>query len=140
MIGAIVVKKKIRASFDCLNHRDLDGFLVNWAEETQFVYPGNIPVSGEFEGKEAVREWFQRFLDRFPGIVFALNSVCVKNTCALGLTNVVMAEWDIVLNDHEGQEIRNNGVSVVNLKRGKATLVRTYLLDLEVDRKAWGAN
>ena len=137
MIGAMIAKRKVRSSFACLNQRDIEGFLANWAEDAHFIHPGNISVSGEMEGKEAAREWFQKFLDRFPGVGFALNSVCVEKICAWGGTNVVAVDWDIVLTDHEGQEFRNRGITAINLKKGKATLVRNYLFDPEIDKRAW---
>ena len=138
MIGAIIAKRKARASFECLNRRDIEGFLADWSEDAHFIHPGDLPISGEMETKEAAREWFQKFLDQFPGIGFSLNSVCVQNICAFGGTNVVTAEWDIVLTDHQGQEWRNKGMTVINTKKGKVVLVRNYVFDLEVHKKAWG--
>ncbi len=138
MIGAIMAKRKIRSSFDCLNRRDLDAFMANWHEEGRLIHPGNLSISGEIEGKEAVREWFQRFLDRFPGLKFTLNNVCVQNIFALGGTNVVTVEWELVVTDEEGKEYRNSGVNVINLRGGKAVLVRDYIFDIELHRSAWG--
>ena len=138
MIGAIMARNKVRSSFECLNRRDIEAFLSNWAEDAHFLHPGTLSISGEMEGKEAIREWFQKFLDRFPGIGFSLNSVCVEKIFALGGTNVVTVEWDIVLSDHGGEEFRNTGLSMIKLEKGKAVLVRDYVFDLEVDKQAWG--
>jgi len=140
MIGAIMAKRKARASFECLNRRDIEGFLADWAEDAHMIHPGDVPgISGEMEGKEAAREWLQKFLDRFPGIAFSLTSVCVENIFAFGGTNMVIAEWDIVLNGHQGQEWRNRGITVSSVRKGKVMQVRNYIFDAEVHRQAWGA-
>lgn len=139
MIGAIIAKKKARASFQCLNRRDIDGFLADWAEDARFFHPGNVPaISGEMDNKEAARDWLQKFMDRFPSINMLINSVCVQNVFAFGRTNVVTVEWDIDLTDMQEQEWLNKGVTVINVKKGKAVLVRNYIFDLEVHNKAWG--
>jgi len=139
MIGAIMAKRKARDAFERLNRRDIEGFLADWADDAQLLHPGDTPgIGGEMEGKEAIREWFQKFMDHFPGIAFSLTGVCVQNLFALGGTNVVIAEWDIVLNGHQGQEWRNKGVTVMNLKKGRVTVARNYIFDIETHGKAWG--
>jgi ketosteroid isomerase-like protein len=137
MIGAIVARKKVRSAFDSLNKRDLKAFLANWADDARFIHPGTLPVSGEIKGKEAIRGWFEKFLERFPKVSFTLTSLCVQGICACGGTNTVAAEWDIALTDQKGQEFRNKGVSIIALKKAKAVLLRNYIFDAEVDRKAW---
>jgi ketosteroid isomerase-like protein len=137
MMGAIVARRKVRSAFDSLNKRDLNAFLANWADDAIFIHPGALPVSGEVKGKEAIRGWFQKFMDRFPKVNFTLTNVCVRRICACGGTNTVAAEWDIALTDQKGQEFRNKGVSLINLKRRKAILLRNYIFDAEIEKKAW---
>ena len=138
MIGAIIAKRKARSGFDSLSQHDLDAFLAHWAEEATFVYPGNLSVSGEMKGKEAIREWFQRFIDQFPLSSFTLKNICVQNIFALGGTNVLAVEWDVKLNNRDGEEFNNSGVTVISLKGRKAILVRDYIFDLELAKRAWG--
>jgi len=138
MIGAIIAKKKARTAFECLNRRDIDGFLAGWAEDAHFFHPGNVPgISGEMENKEAAREWLQKFMDRFPSMVMSVNSVCVQNLCPFCRNNMVMVEWDIDLRDVQDQEWQNKGITVISVAKGKVVLVRNYIFDLEVHDKAW---
>ena len=138
MIGAIIVKSKVRSAFACLNRRDLPGFLSGWAEDATFFYPGNISVSGKIEGKKTIQEWFRKYLDQFPKLNFTLKSVCVQNIFAFGGTNVVAVEWDLKLANREGKDFQNSGVTTISVKKGKVTLVRDYVFDTEVLKKAWG--
>ena len=138
MIGAIIAKKKARSGFDNLSLHDLDKFFADWSSGATFIYPGNLSVSGEFHGKEAIQEWFQRFIDQFPLSSFTLKNICVQNIFALGGTNVLAIEWDVRLNSRDGEEFNNSGVTVITLKGRKAILVRDYCFDLEVSKRAWG--
>ncbi len=138
MIGAIIAKSKVSSAFDALNRRDLPAFLSGWAENAIFFYPGNISVSGKMEGKKAIEGWFRKYLDQFPTLIFTLKNVCVQNIFAFGGTNVIAVEWDINLTNREGKDFQNSGVTIVNVKKGRVILVRDYIFDTEVLKKAWG--
>lgn len=137
MIGAIVAKRKARSAFDALNRRDIQAFLRDWSDEATFTYPGTLSVSGIFEGKAAVDDWFHRFMDRFPEISFTVNNVCVRSIFALGGTNVLMAQWDIALTNGDGKEFKNSGVTVITVKKGKVVEVRDYIFDMAQAQEAW---
>ncbi len=138
MIGAIIAKKKVRSAFAYLNQRDLSSFLANVAEDSTYVVAGNISVSGTIKGKKNIEEWWKKFMEQFPKANFTLKNVCVQNIFALGGTNVVAAEWDVVLTNREGADFQENGVSVVTIKKGKIVLASVYKLDTDIMRKAWG--
>jgi ketosteroid isomerase-like protein len=64
----LIAKSKATSSYDLLNARDIKKFLANWHDECTWCYPGNVSASGEFKGKKAVEDWFQKFLDQFEGV------------------------------------------------------------------------
>ena len=138
MIGAMIAKSKARSAFDCLNRRDFPAFLAAWAEDATFVYPSNVSVGGEIKGKKAVEEWFQRFREQYPKVNFTLKNVFVADVFAFGATNVVAVEWDIAVTNREGRDFQNSGVTTIQVKNGKATLVRDYIYDTETLKRAWG--
>ena len=138
MIGAIIVKSKVCSAFVSLNRRDLPAFLSGWAEDATFIYPGNISVSGKMQGKKAIQEWFRKYLDQFPKLNFTLKNVCVQNIFAFAGTNVVAVEWDLNLTNREGRDFQNSGVTIINVKKGRVVLVRDYIFDTEVLKRAWG--
>ena len=138
MIGAVIAKNKARSGFASLNRRELPAFLASWTEDATFIYPGNLSVSGKIEGKKAIEEWFARFFEQFPKINFTVKNVFVQNIFDLVGTNIVAVEWDINLTSREGKDFQNSGVTTINIKNGRATLVRDYIFDAETQRKAWG--
>jgi ketosteroid isomerase-like protein len=138
MIGAIIAKKLAPAGLDALNRRDLDAFMASWAENGTYVLPGDLSVSGVTKGKKAIRELFQKYLDTFPVINFTVLNVCVQNIFALGGTNVIAVEWKVNYKNRNGEEFENSGATIIHVKKGKIVLVREYLFDVELEKRAWG--
>ena len=138
MIGTLIAKSKIRSGFNRLSNHDIDTFLTDWAEDASFIYPGNISVSGEFSGKKAIEEWFTKFMEQFPQINFTIKHVCLQNICDMVGTNHIAVEWDVQLTNKDGKEIQNSGVTTLDLKMGKAILVRDYIFDSEKVKEGWG--
>ena len=140
MIGALVARKALAGAFDALNRHDLRKFMSSWRDDGVFVYPGEIPESGNFQGKTAVEGWFRRFFEQFPVIRFDIQDLCVRNMFDLAGTNVVAVHWNIQLTNREGRVGENSGVTVVSIKRGKVFYVKDFIFDLGDNfRRNWGA-
>jgi len=140
MIGALVAKKALADSFDALNRHDLPRFMAAWRDDGVFVYPGEIPESGTFQGKSAVEGWFRRFFEQFPTIQFDVRDICVRNIFDVAGNNVVAVHWNIQLTNREGRVGQNSGVTVVSIARGKVLLVKDFIFDLGGNfRRNWSA-
>ena len=92
MIGAFIAKMKIRSAFEALNQRNFPAFSAAWRDDCVFIYPGDIKVSGKFEGKVAIEKWFNNFLEQFPKINFTINAgfltfFAIKTFVASGSAN-----------------------------------------------------
>jgi len=138
MIGAIIIKNKVRAAFAALTRRDVSAFLSDWAEDAVFIYPSVVSAGGRIEGKEIIEKWFQNFLEHFPEVKMTPKHICVQNIFALSGTNVVAAELEVTGKNREGKSFQNEGVTVITTEKGKGVLVRDYVFDAEMLKKAWG--
>lgn len=130
MIGALIAKKAIAGAFEALNRHDLAKFMSAWRDDGVFIYPGEIPESGTFQGKSAVEGWFRNFLEQFPKIQFDIQDICVRNIFAFTGNNVVAVHWNIHLTNRNGREGQNSGVTVITAKGGKVFLVKDFIFDL----------
>jgi ketosteroid isomerase-like protein len=140
MIGALVAKKALADSFNALNRHDLPKFMTAWRDDGMFIYPGEIPESGTFQGKSAVEGWFRRFFDQFPTIQFDVRDICVRNIFDLAGNNVVVVHWNIRLTNRDGRVGQNSGVTVVSIQRGEVFLVKDFIFDLGDNfRRNWSA-
>jgi len=140
MIGALVAKKAIADAFNALNRHDLAKFMSAWRDDGVFIYPGEIPASGTFEGRSAVEGWFRNFFDQFPRIRFDVQDICVRNIFAFTGTNVVAVHWDLQLTNRDGRAGQNGGVTVIGIKGGKVVHVKDFIFDLGENFKLnWSA-
>jgi len=138
MIGTLIAKSKMRSGFNLLNQHRVDEFLKTWADDSTWIFPGNLSVSGESKGKKAVEAWFRKFMEQFPQITFTMKHICMQNIFDMTGTNHIAVEWDVSLKNRDGKEFHNSGVTTINIKMGKVVLGRDYISDLDTARKAWG--
>ncbi|ETW96567.1 MAG: hypothetical protein ETSY2_46160 [Candidatus Entotheonella gemina] len=139
MIGAFLAKRKITQSFEALSQHDLDTFLASWKDTAYFIYPGDISVSGTIHGKPAVKKWFQNMLDQYPKIGFNIKEIWVKNTFDFLGMNVIVVHWDSDFINVQGKNVLNSGMTIINIRWGKTTLVQDYLWNMGSEfREGWG--
>ena len=138
MIGALMVKKRGLKGFEALNQGNLAEFMEGWAENSVFIYPGDVKVSGTFEGKKEIEKWFKHMMEQYPERAFTIKNVYVRNICAFGATNGLAVEWEIDLKNKEGKEYKNFGVTIVDIKKGKAVSVRDYFRFTNYLKEGWG--
>ena len=125
MIGAILVKIGARRGWDAANRRDLDYLERYMAEDMVMEMPGRRPIGGRFVGRQACREANQRWMDSLASFEYRPIHIAVTNPLALGLTNTVLTEFELLETTHDGRTHRGRGVDVSELKRGKWVAGRT---------------
>ena len=102
-------------------------------------YPGDIEVSGQFEGRAAIEKWFKNLLEQFPRINFTIKNICLDNVLDFVGTNTVVAHWDLDVTNRDGKEIQNSGITVIKIKFGKVQYVKDFLFDTGPKwRTGWG--
>ena len=78
-------------------------------------------------------------MDQFPKIKFTLKNICVENIFDFVGTNVVTAHWDVDVTNRDGKNFQNSGVTIINIKFGKALLVTDFIFDTgDKFKTAWG--
>lgn len=139
MIGALIAKRSVRNAMEAMNRRDISGLLKSWAEDVVWMYPGQLTVSGKFEGKKAVKEWFENLMHQFPKVKFIIHSVSVSNVLDLVGNNTVAAHWDVDFTNKDGYQLKYSGVTMLTIKNGKVTHGYDYLFALDEHvRRGWG--
>jgi len=138
MIGAAIAKTLSRKAFDCLNKKDVEGFLAHWHDDAVFHYPGQLSVSGDIKGKDAIRTWFKNLFEHFPTISFKVNGIYVRDIFAMSPSNAVAVEFDVKATLADGSDYINNYVVLLRIKGGKTVDVREFTFDYETFRRGWG--
>ncbi len=138
MIGAIIGAKLVRSQYDRLNRGDIETFMAGIADDATFIYPSNVSVGGEIKGKKAIDEWFHKLMEHYSKISITLKNVFVANVLALGSTNVFAVEWNEIATNRDGKDFKFSGVTIIEVRRGKATRIQEYVYDTNILKKAWG--
>ncbi len=140
MIGAIIARQAVKTGFDALNDRNLDKFMNAWAEQSTWIYPGDISISGKFVGKNKVRKWFEHFQEQFPQMKFAIKHLGVGSIFALSGNNVVSAYWELELTNITGLKYQNTGVTLLTIKGAKVVKGEDFLFKCtgEDFARLWG--
>ncbi len=95
-------------------------------------------MSGEIKGKKAIEAWFAKVMEQLPRIDFTVKEVYISNIFALGATNSIAVEWDVIETNHEGKEFHNSGVTTIRVKGGKIVAVRDYISNTDILKEVWG--
>jgi ketosteroid isomerase-like protein len=138
MIGALIAKKVAQSGFSNLNKGNIEAFTNSWAEEAVFVYPPGVSASGTIRGRENIRKWFGKWMEQFPKRNFVLKNVCVKNIFDFIGSNVVSVEWKVNVTNKDGKDFGLDGVTTIDIRKGKAVRVCDYIADTAVWKEAWG--
>ena len=142
-----MLRKAIAGYFKALNRRDLRKFMSAWQDDGVFIYPGEIPASGTFNGKSAVGGWFRNFFDQFPSIKFDVKDICVHSLFSfIGWKFVAAVHWNIQVTNRSGRTSQNNGVTVISMTGLsmilglEVVMAKNFIFDLSENcKRDWGA-
>ena len=140
MIGALIARQAVKSGYNALNDRNLDKFMKAWSEQSIWIYPGNLSVSGKHVGRDKVKKWFMHFQEQFPQMKFKLKHLGVGSIFAFSGNNVISAYWDLDLTNKTGSKCQYNGVSVLEIKGGKVIKGEDFLFKSSGEdfSKMWG--
>lgn len=140
MVGALLVQREFCAIGAAFERRDADVLLRDWADDAVFEFGGAGGVSGHFEGKEAIRGWFDRWFTRMESLEMTIRRVAVARPWALGLSNTVMVEFVAEETSHDRVTTHTEGVTVYDVRRGRVVRARNYLFDEQSEIGVWGTD
>ena len=102
---------------------DAETIFDSFAEDATWLYPGSLPISGLWEGREAIINDFLggmgRYLDTSAPVVIGL-----VNAFADG--DQVLAEWTSKATAANGATYDNRCAAVFTVRDGKITSVKEY--------------
>ena len=104
---------------------DLATIRASFAPDVVWTYPGDLPLSGEWKGRETVVD---EFLGAVAGKLFAPGApVNITLTNALADGDQVFAEWTAQATARSGDAYANRCSAVFTVRDGAIVAVREYL-------------
>ena len=138
MLGTIIARHVSRKIFDHLNNGDMDAFLKTVSEDAVLEFPGNLSISGEYKGHQAIREWMEKVLGMYSEYKFTVNNVYMKDIFAFGPSNIAAVEFDLEATLQNGSPYKNSFVILIYIKGGKAVRSRQFPFDFDAVRESLG--
>lgn len=129
MVGAMLIKWGTRRHFALMNRKDVAALMRDWAGDGVFEFPGHTPVSGRHAGKRAIAAFYQQVFDQMAVIRFRVKRVAVTRPFAWGLTNTALCEWVVDVTSYDGITNHAGGVTVIDIRHGRALAARDYIFD-----------
>lgn len=132
MIYSMIVRKKVRSTFDEINVGNYAAMVDGLAPSFEYVFGGEHALGGRRVTTAAMNRWWQRVLSVLPGAQFDVQEVLVNGAP----WNTRIAVRSRVSGPLPGGELYENTVfQFMTLKWGKVTAVET-IEDLQVLERA----
>ncbi len=119
-----------------MNQHNLPKVMSSYRDDATVIYPGEVPGSGTFKGKAAIEGWLRQWFDQFQSIHFDIKDIYVKSIFGLR-TNTAAIHWDVQLTNRDGRAGKNSGVTVIDIKGGKAFRLTDFIFDPGEENRLW---
>ena len=126
MIASMIVKRMVRSSVDKAFQGDVESAFANFSDDGVYDIPLDISAGGTAKGKKAAIDWFHRWYEQFPKRKLIMKNISFA-AWPLSPTNVCMMEWTCEETDKEGKEFKYDGVTVMEMRKGKGIRTTEYI-------------
>ena len=116
---AAVVTRYIHAVRDGDSTAIRDSF----TEDATWEYPGDLPLSGIWRGRDAI---LHDFLGGLGTLLEPGTPLAIELTSVLSAGDQVVAEWTAHATARGGGDYRNRNIGVFTVHDGKITSIREY--------------
>ena len=139
MIAGLLAKKGAKDFVEAVSQHNVPRLMSRFRDDATLIFPGEIPLSGTFNGKAAIESWLRQWFDQMPSIQFVIKGVYVKSILGFR-TNVTVIHWDVEETNRRGRVVKNSGVSVINTRRRKVIRFQDFIFDQgENFKSSWEA-
>ena len=128
MMYSMIVKKRIRQSFDQVNNHDWDTLITSIAPTVHHRFLGAHAIGGERHDRDTLRRWFDRLGRVLPNLRLHINNIWVKGP---PWNTTVFVQWDGSATLLNGGPYAQHAIHVITLRWGKI-----HALDVFEDSQA----
>jgi len=133
-----VFEQRVQRNMEALGRKDLAAIMRWWAEDGTLELAGHTPISGRYEGKEAIAAFFRTVLERYAAVRLTVRHVAFTNPVALTFRNTVYVESELEATSPEGVTIHDERIAVFEYRRGKVVSMREWAFDPTIIEAIWG--
>lgn len=120
----LILKGKIRKSFDLVNQHRYDELLKGVSDKTlEHSFAGDHALGGKRHDKESLKRWFVRLGLVLPNLKIEITDIQVKGNI---FKTLAIVRWTATCTLLNGEPYLNKGVHFITLKLGKAVKFDVY--------------
>jgi ketosteroid isomerase-like protein len=131
MIYGLIVKRRIRQSFEQVNNREWDELLGSIAPNVHHRFLGTHAIGGERHDRDTLRRWFERLARVLPNLHLDINDIWVKGW---PWKTMVFVQWDGTATLLDGGPYVQHAIHVITLRWGKIHALDVFEDSQEVAR------
>ena len=111
-----MVRRIARRSYRALSRGDYEHVVRSFARDAVLSFPGEHALSGTFEGRDAIRKWFERLHAVFPDLRLNPETIVVNG---FPWDTVVATRFTVSATLPNGRRYVNNGMQFLRLRWGR---------------------
>jgi ketosteroid isomerase-like protein len=131
MLYSMIVKKKIRESFDQVNNHQWDELMGSIRTDVDHRFGGEHAIGGQRHDSETLRRWFGRLGRVLPNLKIRVDDIWVKGP---PWHTVVFVRWDAAATLIDGGPYSQHAMHVITLRWGKIAALDVFEDSQEVAR------
>jgi ketosteroid isomerase-like protein len=119
-----LARPQVEAMFDRLGEGDWDAIVARLTPDVHHVFPGDHPLGGQRNDRDAVLRWFERLGRLYPGHRFEVHRVAAGGW---PWDLWIAAQWTAHLRPRIGDPYENQGSHWIRVRRGRVSHFHAYL-------------
>jgi ketosteroid isomerase-like protein len=131
MLYSMIVKKKIRESFDQVNNHQWDELMGSIRTDVDHRFGGKHAIGGQRHDSETLRSWFGRLGRVLPNLKIRVDDIWVKGP---PWHTMVFVRWDAAATLIDGGPYSQHAMHVITLRWGKIAALDVFEDSQEVAR------
>jgi len=133
-----VFEQLVQRNMEAFGRKDLAAVMRWWADDGILELAGHTPVSGRYEGRDAIAGFFRTVFERYASVRLTVRHVAFTNPVALTYRNTVYVESELEATSSEGVTIHDERIAVFEYRRGKVVSMREWAFDPTIIEAIWG--
>jgi ketosteroid isomerase-like protein len=135
VVYSLIVKSRIRQSFDQVNNRRWDDLMKSIDPNVHHRFLGTHSIGGERHDRDTLRRWFERLGRVLPNLHLKINDIWVKGW---PWHTTVFVQWDGTATLLDGGPYSQHAVHIITLRWGKIHALDVFEDSQEVARALGG--
>jgi ketosteroid isomerase-like protein len=131
VVYSLIVKSRIRQSFDQVNNRRWDDLMESIDPNVHHRFLGTHAIGGERHDRDTLRRWFERLGRVLPNLHLKINDIWVKGW---PWHTTVFVQWDGTATLLDGGPYSQHAVHIITLRWGKIHALDVFEDSQEVAR------